>query len=51
MAGIVARIAAAANAFVGMVSARAWRSGMDFDKAVDILLQEGNKKFDRFYPV
>lgn len=44
---ITARIAAAANAFVGMVSARAWRSGMDFDKAVDILLQEGNKKFDR----
>lgn len=44
---VTARIAAAANAFVGMVSARAWRSGMDFDKAVDILLQEGNKKFDR----
>jgi HD-GYP domain-containing protein (c-di-GMP phosphodiesterase class II) len=44
---VTARIAAAANAFVGMVSARAWRSGMDFDKAIDILLQEGNKKFDR----
>lgn len=44
---VTARIAAAANAFVGMVSARAWRAGMDFDKAVDILLQEGNKKFDR----
>ncbi|MCR9221508.1 MAG: PAS domain-containing protein [Alphaproteobacteria bacterium] len=44
---VTARIAAAANAFVGMVSARAWRSGMDFDKAVDILLQEANKKFDR----
>jgi len=36
-----------ANAFVGMVSARAWRAGMSFDKALDILLGDGNKKFDR----
>jgi PAS domain S-box-containing protein len=42
-----ARISAVANAFVGMVSARAWRSGMSFDKAMDILLSDGNKKFDR----
>jgi len=44
---ITARIGAVANAFVGMVSARAWRAGMSFDKALDILLGDGNKKFDR----
>ena len=44
---ITARIAAVANAFVGMVSARAWRKGMDFEKAIDILFSESNKKFDR----
>ncbi|WP_420724345.1 MULTISPECIES: HD domain-containing phosphohydrolase [unclassified Hwanghaeella] len=44
---ITARIAAVANAFVGMVSARAWRSGMSVDKALDILLADGNKKYDR----
>ncbi len=44
---ITSRIVSAANAFVGMVSARAWRDGMSFDAAIDILLQEGNKKFDR----
>lgn len=42
-----ARISSVANAFVGMVSARAWRAGMSFDKAMDILLGDGNKKFDR----
>ena len=44
---ITSRIVAVANAFVGMVSARAWRDGMPFDAAVDQLLQDGNKKFDR----
>jgi len=44
---VTARIAAVANAFVGMVSARAWRAGMSFDKALDILLADGNKKYDR----
>lgn len=44
---ISARIAALANAFVGMVSARAWRDGMDFDKAVELLIQDAGKKFDR----
>ena len=44
---ITARIVNLANAFVGMVSARAWRDGMPFDKAIDILLQEAGKKFDR----
>ena len=44
---ISARVASVANAFVGMTSARSWRQGMDFDKAVDILFQDSNKKFDR----
>src|SRR3546814_11267877 len=37
---LTARVVAVANAFVGMVSARSWRAGMDFDKAVDVLLGE-----------
>lgn len=44
---VTARIVAVANAFVGMVSARAWRSGMSFDKATDILISETGKKYDR----
>lgn len=44
---VTARIVNLANAFVGMVSARAWRDGMPFDKAIDILLQDAGKKFDR----
>lgn len=42
-----ARIAAVANAFVGLVSARAWRAGTPFDKAIDILLSDSGKRFDR----
>ncbi len=41
------RIVAVANAFVGLVSARAYREGMEFDKAIDILLEESGAKFDR----
>ena len=44
---ITARVVAAANAFVGMVSARSWRPGMDIDDAVNTLMQESGKKFDR----
>jgi PAS domain S-box-containing protein len=44
---VTARVVAVANAFVGMVSARSWRPGMNFDKAVDILLSEVGKSFDR----
>src|SRR3546814_11728471 len=44
---LTARVVAVANAFVGMVSARSWRAGMDFDKAVDVLLGEVGKSFDR----
>jgi len=44
---VTARIAAVSNAFVGLVSARAWRDGMPFDKAVDILLSDAGRKYDR----
>jgi response regulator RpfG family c-di-GMP phosphodiesterase len=44
---VTARVVAVANAFVGMVSARSWRPGMNFDKSVDILLSEVGKSFDR----
>ena len=44
---VTARVVSVANAFVGMVSARSWRPGMNFDKAVDILLSEVGKSFDR----
>lgn len=42
-----ARIIAVANAFVGMVSPRAYRGAIDFNKAVSILLQEADKQYDR----
>ena len=44
---ITARVVAAANAFVGMVSARSWRPGMDIDEAVNTLMKETGQKFDR----
>lgn len=40
-------ILAVANAFVGMVSARAYRSAMPFRKVSDILLEMTGSKFDR----
>ena len=42
-----ARILSVANAFVGMVSARAHRSGLGFDKALDILNGDAGKKYER----
>lgn len=42
-----ARIVAVANAFVALVSARAYRNGMSFDKATEILLSESGRTFDR----
>jgi len=42
-----ARMLAVANAFVGMVSARAYREAMPFEKASDILLSDTGSKFDR----
>ncbi len=44
---ITARVVAAANSFVGMVSARSWRPGMDIDDAVNTLMKESGQKFDR----
>ncbi len=44
---VPARVVAVANAFVAMVSPRAHRSGMDFDAAVDALMAEAGKAFDR----
>lgn len=41
------RILNVANAFVGMVSARAYRDAMTFEKATNILLQDSGSKFDR----
>lgn len=43
----IARIVAVANAFVGMVSARAWRPGLPPDQAADALLKEAGRRFDR----
>jgi len=42
-----ARILAIANAFVGMVSARAHRDGLGFDKAADFLQQDAGSKYER----
>ena len=42
-----ARVVAVANAFVALVSARAYRTGMGFDKAAEILLGEAGRTFDR----
>jgi len=44
---VPARVVAVANAFVGMVSARAYRAGVPFDKACSILTAEAGTKFDR----
>jgi HD-GYP domain-containing protein (c-di-GMP phosphodiesterase class II) len=44
---LTARIVAVANAFAAMVSARAYRPGMAFDRAIDILLKESGESFDR----
>jgi len=44
---MTARIVAVANAFVAMVSARAYRPGMAFDRAIDILLKDSGASFDR----
>lgn len=42
-----ARIVAAANAFVAMVSPRAYRPGIGFDQAIETLMSQVNKSFDR----
>ncbi len=42
-----ARIVSVANAFVGMTSARAHREGMELGQAVQILLKDADKIYDR----
>ena len=42
-----ARVLAIANAFVGMVSARAHRDGLGFDKAADFLQADAGSKYER----
>lgn len=42
-----ARLLSVANAFVGIVSARAHRQSLGFDKAVDILQADAGKRFER----
>lgn len=42
-----ARVLAVANAFVAMISGRAYRKAMAFEEAADILLEQAGSKFDR----
>lgn len=42
-----ARILAVANAFVAMISPRAYRDKFETDKALELLLQQADKKYDR----
>lgn len=44
---LTARIVSVANAFVGMVSKRAYREALDLDRAVDAMLSQVGKAFDR----
>ncbi|MBF0095194.1 MAG: PAS domain-containing protein [Alphaproteobacteria bacterium] len=44
---ITSRIVAVANTFVGMVSPRAWRDPLTFDKVSEILFSQTGKKYDR----
>jgi len=42
-----ARVLAVTNAFVAMISGRAYRKAMTFEQAADILLEQAGSKFDR----
>jgi PAS domain S-box-containing protein len=42
-----ARILAVANAFVAMISPRAYRDKLEADKALELLLPQADKKYDR----
>jgi len=42
-----ARVLAVANSFIGMISPRAYRGAMPFEKAADILMSETGTRFDR----
>ena len=41
------QICAVANTFVGLISPRSYRDGMDFTKAVDILQEDVDHQFSR----
>lgn len=41
------KILAVANAFVAMISARAYRPGMSLEQALDLLLQDSKTRYDR----
>lgn len=44
---VSARIIAAANAFIGMVSPRSWRTAIPIEQATKFLLDQSNLAFDR----
>jgi HD-GYP domain-containing protein (c-di-GMP phosphodiesterase class II) len=44
---LTARILAVANAFVALVSARAYRRGLSVEQALDRLMAEADRTFDR----
>ncbi len=44
---LTARILAVANAFVALVSPRAYRQAVSIEQALDLLLQEAGSKYDR----
>jgi len=44
---ITARVVSVANAFVGMVSKRAYRDALHVDRAVEAILEQVGKSFDR----
>lgn len=44
---VTARVLSVANAFLGMVSARAYRVAMPFQKVADILMEDTGTKLDR----
>jgi HD-GYP domain-containing protein (c-di-GMP phosphodiesterase class II) len=44
---VTARILALANTFVGMVTPRAYRAAMPFQKVADILMEENGVRYDR----
>jgi PAS domain S-box-containing protein len=44
---MTARVVSVANAFVGMVSRRAYREALDIDRAVEAILAQVGKAFDR----
>lgn len=44
---VTSRIVSVANAFVGMVSPRAWRGALTFEKVSEILFSQTDRKYDR----